>query len=68
MTNNTIQVLDPQHKLEYFEKAGWQQEWIDAACVTICDEYDHMYASREVDDPVKIPKVHYVIMIQCLLY
>ncbi|KAF5312268.1 hypothetical protein D9619_003301 [Psilocybe cf. subviscida] len=49
-------VLDPQHKLEYFTKAGWEQEWINAACNIVRDEYDRTYALCEVDDPVEISK------------
>ncbi|KAF5324122.1 hypothetical protein D9619_011280 [Psilocybe cf. subviscida] len=49
-------VLDPQHKLEYFTKAGWEQEWINAARNIVRDEYDRTYALREVDDPVEISK------------
>jgi hypothetical protein len=37
-------VLHPQHKLKYFEQAGWESKWIAAVKDIICAEFDHSYA------------------------
>ena len=42
-------VLHPRHKLEYFMKAGWTQEWINEARAIVCDEYERSYEALVVD-------------------
>jgi hypothetical protein len=37
-------VLHPQHKLKYFERAGWEPEWIAAVKDIIHAEFDRSYA------------------------
>ena len=37
-------VLYPQHKLKYFEQAGWEPEWIAAAKDIIHAKFDRSYA------------------------
>ncbi|TFK47876.1 hypothetical protein OE88DRAFT_1606907, partial [Heliocybe sulcata] len=32
-------VLHPRHKLSYFKRAGWQQDWIDTAESIVREEY-----------------------------
>ena len=44
------QVLHPCHKLEYFKRAGWDDEWITTAHEIVQTEYDHSYAFMEVDE------------------
>ena len=39
-------VLHPRHKLQYFERAGWEPEWIAAARDIIRTEFDRSYAAR----------------------
>ncbi|KAF8232401.1 hypothetical protein L208DRAFT_1272385, partial [Tricholoma matsutake] len=33
-------VLHPHHKLKYFEKANWEQDWIDTAWELVCDRFE----------------------------
>lgn len=44
-------VLHPRHKLQYFKKAGWEEEWIEAAEEIVRDEFDRTYAFMDVDIP-----------------
>jgi len=37
-------VLHPRHKLDYFKKAGWKEEWITAARQIVRDEFERSYA------------------------
>lgn len=39
-------VLDPNHKLSYFEEAGWSDEWIETARTIAREEFDRNYASK----------------------
>ncbi|GLB43827.1 hypothetical protein LshimejAT787_1500110 [Lyophyllum shimeji] len=41
-------VLHPRHKLEYFERAGWKQDWIKMAHTLVRDVYDRSYANRDI--------------------
>ena len=36
-------VLHPRHKLNYFKKAKWDAEWIDAARQIVRDEFERSY-------------------------
>lgn len=40
-----VEVLDPNHKLSYFEDSGWSQDWIDTAKSIAREEYNRNYAS-----------------------
>lgn len=37
-------MLDLRHKLNYFHVAGWEEEWIEAACEIVREEFDQGYA------------------------
>ena len=41
-------VLHPCHKLQYFENAGWQDEWIERAEEIVCMEFDLSYGSMDM--------------------
>ena len=47
MSYGAIVVLHPWHKLRYFEKVGWEPEWIATARGIIRTEFDHSYASAQ---------------------
>ena len=53
-----LSVLHPRHKLQYFQRAHWDLEWVTAAEKILRDEFDRMYRFREgsststVDDPM----------------
>ena len=40
--------MHPRHKLEYFQAAGWSQEWIDIAHQIVRDTFDISYANHDV--------------------
>lgn len=40
--------LHPQHKLEYFKNAGWEEAWIKTARQIVEDTYKKGYASRDI--------------------
>jgi hypothetical protein len=42
-------VLHPRHKLDYFRKADWPEEWINVAKKIVRDEYEHTYKVPEGD-------------------
>ena len=37
-------VLDLRCRLDYFHVAGWEKEWIEAACKIVREEFDQGYA------------------------
>ncbi|KDR69015.1 hypothetical protein GALMADRAFT_77909, partial [Galerina marginata CBS 339.88] len=39
-------VLHPQHKLDYFHRAGWIPEWIETAETLVRDEFNQSYKNR----------------------
>ncbi|KAL1724778.1 hypothetical protein EV714DRAFT_222494 [Schizophyllum commune] len=43
-------VLHPRHKLAYFRKHGWEEEWIATAETITRTVYDKKYAIREVQN------------------
>ncbi len=43
-------VLQPKHKMRYFERAGWPKHWIKEALSMVRDEYDRHY--RHLDERV----------------
>jgi len=45
-------VLHPQHKLQDFKNANWLLEWIDTAKNIVHEEFEHSYASTDVDGVV----------------
>ena len=44
-------VLHPRHKLQYFETAGWEDDWIKTARSIVRDEFDRMYAFMDINNP-----------------
>jgi len=50
-------VLHPHHKLHYFEKAGWEADWIRSAETILRDEYDRTYRFRETAATAEEPMV-----------
>jgi hypothetical protein len=44
-----LTVLHPRHKLEYFRKAAWSEEWIEVAKTIVRNEYEHTYKVAERD-------------------
>jgi hypothetical protein len=43
-------VLHPRHKLDYFKKAGWSDEWIATARTIVRDEFEWSYAEPLAED------------------
>lgn len=43
LINFVISVLHPQHKLEYFEKAGWEDAWVKRAEKIVRKEFERSY-------------------------
>lgn len=41
-------MLHPSYKLRYFEKAGWQDEWVKEAVGLVRTEFDDSYAAHVV--------------------
>ncbi|KAG2740682.1 hypothetical protein P692DRAFT_201727755 [Suillus brevipes Sb2] len=50
-TYRIAMVLHPQHKLEYFKAAGWEDEWVTTAHNIVHTEYERSYASRSCPAP-----------------
>jgi hypothetical protein len=44
-------VLHPCHKLEYFKRARWDDEWIVTAYKIVQTEFNHAYAFMELNEP-----------------
>ncbi|KAF8232741.1 hypothetical protein L208DRAFT_1423064 [Tricholoma matsutake] len=53
-------VLHPRHKLKYFEKANWEQDWIDTAWELVHEEFERSYkqdsGSENEESPSPSPK------------
>lgn len=45
ITYNLSTVLHPQHKLQYFQDANWDDEWIDTATGIVCEEFLQAYTA-----------------------
>ena len=45
-----IAVLHPHHKLDYFKKAGWEEEWIITAKEIVRDEFERSYMAPVIED------------------
>jgi hypothetical protein len=64
-----LSVLHPRHKLQYFERAGWQPDWIKTAEEIVRAKFEESYAapaddSDDVDmlPPASTKKVHYLLV------
>ena len=45
--SHLLLVLHPRHKLEYFKKAGWPDEWTDEAVEIVRTVFDLSYGSLD---------------------
>jgi hypothetical protein len=55
-------VLHPRHKLQYFEKAGWEEDWIKTSREIVRTEFDQTYAFMDVEEhfvPPPAPSVSF---------
>ena len=43
-------VLHPQHKSDYFRRAGWSSDWIDTAESLVRDEFERSYKDKGAGD------------------
>jgi hypothetical protein len=48
-------VLHPHHKLQYFEKAGWEDSWIKTSREIVRTEFDQTYAFMDVEEHSDAP-------------
>ena len=48
--DQTIQVLHPSHKLDYFRSAGWEDEWVETTKGIVHTEFERTYAGTGVED------------------
>ena len=48
-------VLHPRHKLQYFEKAGWEESWIKTSREIVRTEFDQTYAFMDVEEHSDAP-------------
>ena len=51
VSNWNSPVLHPRHKLNYFKKAGWEDDWIETARDIVRTEFDQTYAFMDIDIP-----------------
>ncbi len=49
-SNNSLTVLHPRHKLQYFHDANWDDEWITTATGIICDEFERAYTDLPIEE------------------
>ena len=65
MLSNIFLVLHPKHKLKYFEKQGWDKEWINTAEEIVREEFKKNYAAYVIQKEKKVShsskKVHLVL-------
>ena len=45
-------VLHPRYKLKYFERQGWNQEWIETAETIVREEFKASYADYVIHKPL----------------
>jgi len=50
-----LTVLHPRHKLQYFEKAGWKENWIQTSRDIVRTEFDQTYAFMDVEEQSDAP-------------
>jgi hypothetical protein len=48
-------VLHPRHKLKYFERAGWEADWIKTAEEIVRAKFEESYDAQVDDDVVMLP-------------
>ena len=59
-----LTVLHPHHKLQYFETAGWEHEWIETAQALVPDEFDQMYVF--MDTGIEVDEAPVSISVSCI--
>jgi hypothetical protein len=52
-------VLHPRHKLNYFKRVGWEDNWITMARKIVHDEFERSYADLDLveDEPELIIRI-----------
>ena len=50
-SNYNSLVLHPCHKLRYFKKARWEDDWIDTTQDIVHTEFDQTYAFMDINVP-----------------
>jgi hypothetical protein len=59
-----LPVLHPRHKLAYFKKANWPDDWINVAKTIVRDEYEHTYKITEGEiEAEEIEKVNDIVFV-----
>ena len=48
-------MLHPRHKLEYFKRAGWEDDWISTARKIVHDEFERSYSDFELVEEEEDP-------------
>lgn len=61
---SVLTVLHPRHKLQYFETAGWEREWIETAQALVRDEFDRTYAF--MDTGIEVDEAPVSISVSCI--
>ena len=61
-------VLHPRHKLQYFEKAGWEESWIKTSREIVRTEFDLTYAFMDVEEQSNTPPPPSVCIIYFISY
>ena len=61
-----IAVLHPRHKLDYFKKAGWEEEWIITAKKIVHDEFERSYMAPVIEDDK--PSASDQLLVRCFLF
>jgi hypothetical protein len=46
-----LPVLHPRHKLQYFQNAGWSEEWVTTALQIVREKFESSYKSIIVEEP-----------------
>jgi hypothetical protein len=58
ISHGPLVVLNPSYKLEYFEDAGWEDDWIVAARELVEKKWVEKYQCREVEEMSQGPNKH----------
>lgn len=59
-------VLHPSYKLQYFENANWDQEWIETAREIVINEYERRYAQYDNVSEEEVEEVEKPSVRRCL--
>jgi hypothetical protein len=58
--------LHPRHKLDYFKKAGWEEEWIIAAKKIVREEFERSYMAPVIEDDE--PSASDQVLVRCFVF